>query len=271
MKRFGIKTAALIVLVFSMVQCTSWEDFFNCVDGNGLASSEVRYTTDSTGAISFTTVKNASAFDVEIFYGDEYEVEVFADQNLLPYINTYISGEELIIETEYSRCLNSNNPIKVEVHMPDIEKVELSGSGDLIISKYKVDDLKFKNSGSGDIIAWNFECSELNVNNSGSGEINLTDLFCSGDASATLIGSGDIVLAGIANKAILLLTGSGHLRAEDFPVEICSVSNSGSGNVYCHVNQMLNIMLTGSGNISYYGTPEISQLITGSGHLISAY
>lgn len=252
---------ALITALFF----ASCEPFFNCLDGNGVAASEVRIVPE------FSSVKNSTSFDVEIMHDSTFHVEVFADENLLPYINIYVVGEQLIVETEYSRCLVSSNPILVEVYMPSLNEVNLTGSGNLLVSKFKVDDMKFKCSGSGDIIAWNFECTELDVRNSGSGEINISDVFSSGDVSATLTGSGDIVLTGNADNAIYLLTGSGSLRVDDFPVNVCSVSSSGSGNIYCNVNQTLNVVMTGSGNITYYGTPKVSKLITGSGRLYSAY
>jgi ribosomal protein S27E len=259
MKKLGIGLGVFAILVLMASSC---EEYFNCLNGNGVEASETRLVSE------FTNVVNTTAFEVEVIYDSEYSVEVFADENLMPYINTNVISGELIIQTNYNRCLNSYNPILIEVHMPTVEQVELTGSGEILISYFDEDEIKFVNSGSGNIIAWNFECNFLTVKNSGSGDINVTDVFTTATTNCTLTGSGDIILTGAGGSGIYLLTGSGSLVADNYPVNTCSANNTGSGHIFCQVYQELNIVLTASGNVIYSGTPEIHQLVTGSGSVI---
>lgn len=250
---------AMIILVSACV-LNSCDDFFNCLDGNGIQATEKRYLD------GFTGVENTTAFDVEIYHDAEFDVRVTADSNLIPYINTEIQNGKLIVDVDYNHCLNSYNPILVEVHMPLLDDLLLTGSGSVEASGFQPLEMKFRNTGSGNISAWNFECDDLNINNSGSGEIDITDIFCSGKTDVALSGSGDATFTGHADRANYLLSGSGSIVADDFPVNSCTVANSGSGDVYCNVHQSLNIVLSGSGNVYYSGTPaDVHELITGSG------
>jgi hypothetical protein len=253
------KLYTLIVLVTACL-LNSCDEIFNCLDGNGIQATEKRYLE------GFTGVENTTAFDVEIYHDVEFDVMVTADSNLIPFINTEVLNGKLVIDVDYNHCLNSYNPILIELHMPMLDDLLLTGSGSVEASGFQPGEMKFRNTGSGNITAWNFECEDLNINNSGSGEIDITDIFCSGRIDVALSGSGDASFTGNADKANYLLSGSGSILADHFPVNTCIVANSGSGDVYCNVHQSLNIVLSGSGNVYYSGTPaDEHELVTGSG------
>lgn len=265
-----MKTIRSLYLLFQMllivVLFNSCDELFNCLDGNGIQGTEERIFT------KFSSVENATAFDLEIIPDTDYRVVLYADENLLPFIETDLIGGDLVIRVEYNRCLNSSNPISVEVFTPEIDQVEMTGSGTTMVSYFISEDVEFRNSGSGEILAWNFECTNLDVTNSGSGDINITDIYCDEGADVTLTGSGDVILTGQAPWAVYLVTGSGSILADDFPVNTCSASNSGSGDIFCNVHQSLNAVLTGSGDIYYSGSPAVLHTInTGSGRIIPSF
>jgi len=222
--------------------------WFDCLEGNGILETEQRLVAEFVG------VENTTSFDVEILADSAYSVEVIADQNLLPYIETYVRSENtdkyLMIETNYNYCINSQNYVRVEIHMPIIEQVELSGSGDIDV--------------------FNVDGNHLDINNSGSGDITINDLFLTSEIKIDLNGSGDVIAYGKVHHGDYNLAGSGDILADKLLVDLCYVNSSGSGDVYCFAYDLLNVTINGSGDVLYSGPPDLTiELVNnGSGDLI---
>ena len=228
---------AVALVIFPTSSC---DDLFNCIDGNGVLKIEDRLVAEFYG------VENRTSFNVEIYNDSQYMVRVTADENLLDEIQTTVRSGNLIVDVEGDRCLNSDKNITVELHMPSIDYVDLSGSGDI------------------DVV--DFVCSRLEIYNSGSGDIDLTDIVSLSDAEIHLSGSGDVNIWGKAESADYTLSGSGDLYAKDFKLDNCKAENSGSGDIYCYASEYLNAILTGSGDIFYSGNPPVvNQVNKGSG------
>ena len=85
--------------------------------------------------------------------------------------------------------------------------------------------------------------------------------------SAAISGSGNIQLTGKIPAAELkaVVSGSGNVKAIDFPANDVNVKIGGSGN--CMVNAVKNLVarLAGSGNIIYRGQPLVDTAILGTG------
>ena len=219
------------------------EILFPCLEGNGVI------TTENRSVSSFTTVNNASEFDVIIEYSANATISVKADENLQQYIRTYVQNGELILETDQDRCLQPQEPIAVTVYCPYLESVILSGSGDIDM--------------------YDITSDYLNLTLSGSGDINASNIIATNSLEMNLGGSGDITIDGKAANAQYYLTGSGDIHGEMMRADKCSIVLSGSGDVYTYVYTSLKIVLSGSGNVYYYGDPEeIEQRVTGSGVVI---
>ena len=144
--------------------------------------------------------------------------------------------------------------------MPDVEYLNLTGSGMI----------------TGD----NIEGEKLRVELTGSGLIDLRGLNL-GLLDALITGSGEMIFWGNATDADLDITGSGMIKAfhlecsgmiKAFHLESvnCIANISGSGNMEINVEKQLNAFISGSGSIYYQGNPSVSTTITGSGAVISA-
>ncbi len=218
-------------------------EFIDCLEGNGVLRTEQRIVAEFQG------VENATSFDIEIMADSGYSVEVIADENLLPYIETYVRSGNLVVETSYNRCISRNNYVRIEIHAPSIDYLELAGSGDMDI--------------------YNVDGNHLDVKNSGSGDINLNNVFLTSTLNIDLYGSGDIIAYGKAHMGKYSLAGSGDILADDLLVDLCYVTSSGSGDVYCFAYDLLNVTINGSGDVLYSGSPETVELDdNGSGDLI---
>jgi hypothetical protein len=234
------RTIFLALLTLLAYGC---ESSWNCLRGNGVAGEETRMVEGYTGVVS------EGEFDVSIVPDSEFGVTIEADENLIQYIRTRLSGNSLIVDQGTRKCLRSDNPIRITVHMPDVTYLNLTGSGMI----------------TGD----NIESDELRVELTGSGLIDLRGLDV-GLLDALITGSGEMIFWGQANDADLDITGSGEIKAFHLESVNCIANISGSGNMQVRVEKLLTAYISGSGSIYYQGNPSVSANITGSGAVINS-
>ncbi|HPF52633.1 MAG TPA: head GIN domain-containing protein [Draconibacterium sp.] len=235
-------TSFLFGGIFLLLSATSCIDFTR-VMGNGIPASESR--TVST----FSKVKSSGDFSVYIYNGDETNVDVKADENLLQYIETYVSGGTLHIDIQGVHDVKTVIPMEIYITTPQLSGIVQSGSGTITSDYFESNQFELVLSGSGRIEA-DFD----------------TDL-----AEVLLSGSGKINMVGLANNASLTISGSGDLNGSDLQVKNCQTLTSGSGNMWISVSDNLSSRISGSGNVYYSGNPTIHTSISGSGKVISNY
>lgn len=233
-----IKSTMFIVAAIFLLFMTSCDENYT-IRGNGIEQSETRY------ASSFSKVSSSGAFIVHVTPGDEYEVVVNAESNLLPYIETDSYGNTLKIRIQGFHNIKNQLPMEVFVTTPYIETLKESGSG-IITTGY-------------------FESEDMDITVSGSGRIE-TAVDCR-YLEGNISGSGVIYLSGVATTTNFNISGSGKIDAFDLEANNCMVHVSGSGDVLAKVSNLLDASISGSGNVFYIGDPEIRSSISGSGKI----
>ncbi|HPD65086.1 MAG TPA: head GIN domain-containing protein [Bacteroidia bacterium] len=262
MKRYFKIGLALTIISAAVMLISSCDDYFYpCIYGNGIVDQETR------SLPLFTSVNLTTDFTTYIIQDTAYWVEVEAEENLIPYVLTGILGGNLIIKTRDNYCLRETYPIKVFVHTPDLNKIVISGSGNIFSDSLNVRDMKTVISGSGDIKIEKLIADNTEANVSGSGYTNFdyleTDYF-----ESVISGSGMIKAKGYAETTDLLISGSGDYRLVDLMQDYCKVRISGSGSAWVNVSQLLDVTISGSGSVYYKGSPAIDMNISGSGKII---
>lgn len=235
-------TATVIVAMSIMTSCDGI--YLGCLDGNGSITEEERNLSEFTGVIS------EGEYDVYIVIDSVSKVRIEADENLIPYIRTFVKDDKLVIDNGTRRCLRNRNdePIRIYVHTSDLFNIELDGSG-IIYSDYfiYVDYLKIELNGSGIIDLRDIDALEMDI---------------------LLSGSGEIELWGIVGEGSMDIPGSGKIKAYHLEQDVCYASIAGSGDMYVFVYDLLDANISGSGNIFYKGNPRINLRISGSGSLV---
>ena len=229
--------SAAVLLLFSTTGCI--DDF--TIRGNGIPATEGRITA------AFDEVKSEGAFDVHITSGDEFDVVVRAETNILPYIETHVTANgKLRIFIQGLHNVRNQLPMEVFITTPYLEGITQSGSG-IITTDYFVSD-------------------HFNATVSGSGIIRTAVDAASVDA--VISGSGQLIISGEANNADLLVSGSGRINAYDLILKNCEGRISGSGNMWIYFEHFLDASISGSGSIFYAGDPAVETHISGSGRII---
>jgi hypothetical protein len=209
------------------------------VNGNGNIRTEKR----STG--NFNAVKVSGSIDVEINIGDAYSVSVEDDDNILQYIVTDVHNGTLNVDYKDGYSIN-NDHAKVYVTAPSLDKLSVSGSGDITTQSI------LKNS------------RQIEINVSGSGNIKAQV-----DAPVINIsvgGSGNISLTGHTKDFTCAVSGSGDVNCGGLESENATVKVSGSGNAHVFASVHLSATVSGSGDVYYRGNhPSPETHTSGSG------
>jgi hypothetical protein len=212
------------------------------VRGNGEAGSEVR----DTG--SFDAVALSGGFKVLIRQGTTTKVEIAADKNLLPYIETRIAdgakGRTLQVGPKKGFSINTNINPTITIDMPALRAVAVAGSGTIDIQPMKTASVDAAISGSGDIRFSGLDADHLGMR---------------------ISGSGDIVAAGKATQVSITIAGAGDVKATELAADEVKVSIAGSGDALVRADKKLNVSIAGSGDVRYVGSPETTSSVAGSG------
>jgi len=215
----------ILMLILGFISMHSFAQPWQTITGNGQIKKETR------NVAAFTAVAAQGSFEIEITYGNSKNIEIEADENLLPYIETTVENGKLTIKQKNHINLKSRSKIIAHVPMTKITLLQLSGSGNI------------RGEGA--------------FSNDGKTEIGLS-------------GSGNIELAFDSFKDLdLALSGSGNMKFKSGKTGSISAKVSGSGNIDCSniSSNEADIQISGSGNMKINAKNTIDAKIAGSGNV----
>jgi Putative auto-transporter adhesin, head GIN domain len=213
--------------------------------GSGKAATENRE------ASGFAAITLRGGIDLVVRQGAREAVQVSADDNLLPLLQTTVEGsaESRTLVIQWARGENIRTRAKAVVTVDVIKLTALSstGSGDMVVEALKTPALALSISGSSDAKLSGLATEQLRVD---------------------ITGSGDVQASGKATQLSLSIAGSGDLRARELLADDVSLSISGSGNASVRANKTLAVSIAGSGDVEYVGSATITKSrIAGSGSI----
>lgn len=190
--------------------------------GTGVQGSGVS-TTESRVLPRFSILDLAGSNMVSVAVGGRQSVVVHADSNLVRHVTTRVVAGTLVIGTTGS--FTTRSPMSVDVTVPSLEAVDLSGSGEISITGIDAPRLTVTLPGSGALYA-SGTVTQLNVTLGGSGLAQL-DGLAARDVHAVVSGSGLIRVTATANLNAGL-SGSGAIIYSGNPQVTSSVTGSGT-------------------------------------------
>lgn len=227
----------LLPLAIALVSCSD-----NCMNVTmaGKLRSEYRASAPLHG------IELQSSARVYVSIADTTTLKVEADENVVDLMTTDFRDGRLIIGTTPGFCTDAGVAMTVWIQTPSLDRIDLSGSGSVVVSGQVVEDV-------------------VAIHVSGSGSIDL-DASVKTRLASTISGSGTISLRGTAGLHDIDISGSGALASFDMVSRRASVKLSGSGIARLTVQGELNVDLSGSGVVQYRGEPTILNVsVTGSG------
>jgi len=255
-----------------------------------LSSTLVLAQTRETRKVEdFTKISFRYPGKLYVKQGSPQKVEIEGNKDVLREIETEVEGSKLIIGKPGKWWDNwkwtDEDKVIVYITVPNIEALNVSGSGDIIgQGKITSNELDLNVSGSGSLELEADVKGSLDADVSGSGNIDMKgrcrnfDSHVSGsgrivlainvdeDASFGVSGSGKIQASGTAQMVKTNISGSGRVQAADLEANQCEVRISGSGDVEINVKNELTANISGSGSVTYKGNPnKINSHASGSG------
>ncbi|WP_119079332.1 head GIN domain-containing protein [Chitinophaga alhagiae] len=211
------------------------------INGNGNMKKEKR---EASAAID--EISTSGKFKVYITQGSTASIELEADENLLPYIEARIDGDELHLGPKRGYNLKPSGDIIARITVVKLESLAGSGtSGFYTQGVVKGDKLELALSGRGEADL-DLQYRKLEVGISGTGKVKLQ---------------------GRADEAEIGISGSGAVTAPNLQTREMELGISGNGEAYVNASKKLDVSVSGSGTVKYKGTASVNQAISGKGRI----
>ncbi|CAN5388992.1 head GIN domain-containing protein [soil metagenome] len=212
----------------------------SCKKGNG------NIRTRSLVINNFNEINLNVDADVYVRQGNTREITVTGEENVLDRLDGSVKDNEWDIE--FTRNFNDYEKLEIYITMPDIRKLKVSSSGNIIgLNTYNVNKIDLEVTGSGII--------EVGVD-------------ADDEVKNTISGSGDIRVSGATDKNKINISGSGSVRSYALISKDVDATISGSGDAQVHATNNLKARLSGSGNVRYHGSPDTDIETSGSGVVV---
>ena len=231
----ALALAALPLLAAAPAPVRAWGER---IVGSGTPATEQRPVTGYSG------VSVAGGIDLLVRQAAAEAVQVRADDNLLPYLETVVDDGVLQVRWRRGTSVGTRGKVLVTVDAVRLRQLSSSGAGDTVVERVRTPELKVALAGSGSLQLSALDADELGLRISGSGDVRGDGR--AGKLEIAIAGSGDVALAG--------------LRADDVAVRI-----AGSGDAAVSAARTLKVGIAGSGDVRYTGDPVVTTSIAGSG------
>ena len=160
-------TLFLSALILLLTACD--EDYFNTerITGQGEIKSR------SVVVEKFSAINLEHVANVYVETGKERKVVFTAYENILPYMEARVIGDELILGFYKNITVNSDQEIRIDVTAPEIDEVILDGVGNFYLQGPSQNSLKLLLDGVGNIEAFGLPVlhADLDINGTGNIEI----------------------------------------------------------------------------------------------------
>ncbi|MFQ5381780.1 MAG: GIN domain-containing protein [Dehalococcoidia bacterium] len=207
--------------------------------------------TQTVDLADFTTVTAGGAFQLELTLGDTFEVEVSADDNLLPLVEVERHGEALDLGIKGRVSIDGNATLKAAIQLPALRGLHLDGASRATLNGFREPEgVEIEASGA------SFVGGELSA----------------GTLTAVLSGASRVSLEGFALSGDL--TASGASRLELLRFDLASAVIDVSGASYAEVSvrdEITRAKASGASTIVYKGGADVGKLDVSGASSVSEY
>ncbi|MBB6005266.1 head GIN domain-containing protein [Arcicella rosea] len=201
----------------------------------------------------FDKLDMASAFVIDVKYGNTYKVQVDAERSEdLEDLDVRLSGSTLIVKYRDGKGWKWNNNrkrVSFTIVMPNLKQVDFSGATKSKISGFNdLEDITLKFSGAAN--------SEININ------ADKVNLDCSG--------ASRLKLNGKTSKLNFDLSGASSVDSYNFIARDVDAEVSGASSAKVNASKTLNVEASGASSLRYKGQPAVRSDVSGASSVKSA-
>ena len=212
--------------------------------------------TKTSDLTDFTKVQLNTSSDINIKMGNTYSIEMVGDEERIG--NTILEMKNDTLKIKHKKGnfhYDNDQDMVINVVMPDIESMQINGSGDAEIEGVDNASLDLNVNGSGDLYV-NGKSEELEISINGSGNISMLEVMVR-YVEISINGSGDVELDGGTCQSLEIdIHGSGDVEAKDMKCQDVNVEVAGSGDSEVYASNSLTFDSHGSGSVDVFGKPK---------------
>lgn len=244
---------AIIILVFSAF---TLQACFMSLQGSGTIIKEERKI-----SADFNGVRVSNHGDLVVTLGDAVKLTVEGDDNIVPYIETRVSGDTLELSTKRSLRQGWSSRRGVRYHLTvkkgQLNHLALTSHGDAELPELTGPAAKLRLSSHGDVTIDRIRTDDFKLNVSSHGDVKIGELTAD-SLNVRMTSHGDVrIHEGVVKDQDVSLTSHGDYRAEGVASDNCRVSNTSHGTVGVWAKKNLTARITSHGRVYYRGDPEI--------------
>jgi len=240
-KQTALLLTLIGILALTTLACGFTVNLPNVEKGNGSVTEETR----EVG--SFSEIDFSGIGEIVVTLGDVESLTIEAEENLLPYMETYNRGKTLVIKIQEGVNITPTEPIRFDITVVSLDAIDVSGVGNVSLPELESDN--------------------FSVSISGVGGIEIDGLYA-GRLTADMSGLGDLtVTSGSVDSQKIDISGGGKYSAAQLESREAEVSVSGVGSATVRASETLDVHISGSGGVDYYGSPQVTSDISGIGDL----
>lgn len=290
-KQFGIFVLAAVLMTGTVKAetpegwLTSLKEWISGAENTVTIKPSDKYLTERKKTGNIVTVEAHSGLDVVYTQqsGNAF-IEVYAPDNLMPYIVVQKNGNLLRVSLKPGCRITGKHNTEIRVFAPEVTSFAASSSADIYLAKglSTKKGVSLKASSSGDVVAnENLTCGSLSLKASSSGDVKLKGIACAGaevgasssgdieitsitcsDFSAAASSSGDVVVgeANCKGKVSADVSSAGGVKFEKGNAKDASYQASSGAQINAEGLHALNVVARASsgGSVSCYASETIS-------------
>lgn len=162
-----------------------------------------KYETRKVISDKFDAVRTNTAIDIYYTVGPQ-DIEIYAPENLLPYIKVSILGSEIRVGYTENMNIRGKHKAYVKISSPDVKKFTAASAGDVIIKspiKQLDKTVELITLSAGDVKALDIQAKVVALRTNSAGDIDTKAITC-GELSIIVNSAGDVETGNIVAKTI---------------------------------------------------------------------
>lgn len=247
-------TAAVLAVIYAprlglAVPAGNWWAWTPLAWGSTPGSGHV--VTQDRSVSSFSAVSFSGVGDLTITAGDAEALSIEAEDNVQPELRSEVRGGTLFLSLADDRGrlpVRPTQPIHLNLTVKQLNDLNLSGAGRVIVNA--------------------LNASQLHTDLSGAGGLRLDGLTVD-QLTGSLSGAGGLTASGRANHVSIDVSGVGSFQGANLQANTANVNISGTGSATVWVTGDLAANISGLGSVRYYGRPSVSKNVSGLGSVQS--
>lgn len=229
--------------------------------GSGNVVSETRIVND------FDQVAVCCGMKLMLTQGDDIQLRLEADDNILPEIETLVSDNQLTVRFRSNFGFRLSQPATVYLQMPTIHGVTISGGGSLATDKVATDHLALEFSGGSQGAIATLEAQTVDLVTSGGARATIETLAVD-TLTLEASGGGRVTLkGGTVTDQQITVSGGSHYDAPAVAGQTATLEASGGSEAKVWVTEALHVQASGGSQIEYTGNPSLDQQLSSGSQL----